>query len=486
MSLTVVVGLAIVSVMLLVYVASNLVRPNIYNHFVWQASAWLDGQAAIVYPVKDTPGMPDNDYFNDVQQLYNADGSATGRALLPFPPLPAAVLLPFVAVFGLATNQQLLAAILGAFDVGLMFWMLGLLRIGAGTRVAVTVFFGLGTVFWYAAEKGTTWYFAHVVAVGLTTLAIGVALGGDRRAVDEASELDGPAEGTAEAEGDAAGESWRTRAGLPDLVDVRHAARTLFSSRQFLAGVLFGLACTARLTVVFGAFFFLFIGRGGSWWRRGLSAGIGAAIPLGVLVAYNLVSTGHVFSPVYDFLYQQEAGFYTFLNYNAAWSIEDPRYLPQNLALALIGPPDILPKVLDFGRQLCTAPGATPGWLDPDCPIISPKTVGMGLLFTSPAYLLALPSLAAGYGRARLVTGAALATLFIFVVNLMHFSQGWVQFGYRFSLDFAPFALLIVALGLHRLASTRPGRAVVLGTGLIAVSIVVNLWGVYWASVFGW
>jgi len=203
-------------------------------------------------------------------------------------------------------------------------------------------------------------------------------------------------------------------------------------------------------------------------------------------VAYNLVSTGHVFSPVYDFLYQQEAGFYTFLNYNAAWSIEDPRYLPQNLALALIGPPDILPKVLDFGRQLCTAPGATPGWLDPDCPIISPKTVGMGLLFTSPAYLLALPSLAAGYGRARLVTGAALATLFIFVVNLMHFSQGWVQFGYRFSLDFAPFALLIVALGLHRLASTRPGRAVVLGTGLIAVSIVVNLWGVYWASVFGW
>ena len=90
------------------------------------------------------------------------------------------VLLPFVAIFGLATNEQLLAAFLGAFDVGLMFWLLGRVRIGAGVRVAATVFFGLGTVFWYASEKGTTWYFAHVVAVGLTIVAIGVALGGDR------------------------------------------------------------------------------------------------------------------------------------------------------------------------------------------------------------------------------------------------------------------------------------------------------------------
>ena len=40
----------------------------------------------------------------------------------------------------------------------------------------------------------------------------------------------------------------------------------------------------------------------------------------------------------------------------------------------------------------------------------------------------------------------------------MHFSQGWVQFGYRFSNDFVPFALLLVALGFERLAvATRWG-----------------------------
>ena len=39
----------------------------------------------------------------------------------------------------------------------------------------------------------------------------------------------------------------------------------------------------------------------------------------------------------------------------------------------------------------------------------------------------------------------------IALVNLMHFSQGWVQFGYRFSNDFAPFAVVLVTLAVARL-----------------------------------
>ena len=39
----------------------------------------------------------------------------------------------------------------------------------------------------------------------------------------------------------------------------------------------------------------------------------------------------------------------------------------------------------------------------------------------------------------------------------MHFSQGWVQFGYRFSHDFVPFALIVVA-PLHPGRSGREGR----------------------------
>ena len=51
------------------------------------------------------------------------------------------------------------------------------------------------------------------------------------------------------------------------------------------------------------------------------------------------------------------------------------------------------------------------------------------------------------------MTGALLAVVAIATINLMHFSQGWVQFGYRFSNDAAPFALILVALGFERIAS---------------------------------
>ena len=69
------------------------------------------------------------------------------------------------------------------------------------------------------------------------------------------------------------------------------------------------------------------------------------------------------------------------------------------------------------------------------------------------------------------------------LTNLMHFSQGWVQFGYRFSLDFAPWALVLVALGMQRI---RGGLGYALIGVLIAISIAVNLWGVVWGNVLGW
>ena len=137
----------------------------------------------------------------------------------------------------------------------------------------------------------------------------------------------------------------------------------------------------------------------------------------------------------------------------------------------------------------------------------------MSILLTSPAYLLVLPAIRWGFGRSRLVTGAGIAVLIVGLVNLMHFSQGWVQFGYRFSLDFAPWAVLLVAIGLERVArgARRPawlggGGPGVAGPGagtvggatlsgwafagvgilLVAASVVVNLWGVIWGDTLGW
>jgi hypothetical protein len=440
------IGAAIVLLVFLVYALSDPVRDSPYDHFVRQAAAFLHGQAAITLPNPGSPGAPENGYFQDAMPVLGPTGLPTGQALLPFPPLPAVVLLPFVALFGLATNAQWVATILGAFAVGLAFWMLGRLPIARRSRIAATIFLGIGTVFWYAAMLGTTWFLAHVVAVTLTLLAIGVALGADPAAQAELGADEAP----------------------PGTIGLRH----LLDGRQLLAGLLFGLACTSRLTVVFGAPFFVLVGGGGSWWRRALSAGLGVAIPVVALAAYNLASTGHFFHPAYEYQYRLEANAYTFLGYDPAWAVEDPRYLPQNLALMLAGLPSILPS--------CAA-GTARGIFDAACPFVVPDPKGMSLLLTSPAWLLAIPALR-DYGRSRIVTGATLAVVFIAIVNLMHFSQGWVQFGYRFSNDFAPFALLLVALGIDWLAWRR-WRLVV---GLIAVSVAIEAWGVAWGRLLGW
>jgi hypothetical protein len=69
--------------------------------------------------------------------------------------------------------------------------------------------------------------------------------------------------------------------------------------------------------------------------------------------------------------------------------------------------------------------------------------------------------------------------------DLMHFSQGWVQFGYRFSNDAAPFALVLVALGFERLADRRRW-GMLSAMGLIVFSLAINLWGVLWSRLLAW
>jgi hypothetical protein len=492
------VGCALVAIALVVYTLSHPDR--LYNHFEWQALAFLEGKAAIRYPVVATPAFPfDNSYFQDVLPVLTSDGVA--RGLVPFPPLPAIVLMPFVALWGLAANGQLVFSILGALDVGIAWWVLGRLPIRTWVRVATTVFLGFGTVLWYAAQIGTTWYQAHVLAIGLALAAIGVAIGGDRDAARSEDDLADDLEAGDLAAGTplGSGAAAVTRARPPFRL-----AAVVPDPRQFLAGILFGLACTSRLTVAFAAPFFVLVGSGGSWQRRGWSAALGAGIPIGLLLVYNLVSTGHVFHPGYQYLYELEAGFYTPLNYHLDWQIEDLRYLPQNFAIMFLnGPvwlPTEVPSALGLGGPLCTDPSMVRGLFNPDCPLVLPKDTGMSILLTSPAYLLALPAIRWGFGMSRLVTGAGVAVLIVAFVNLMHFSQGWVQFGYRFSLDFAPWAVLLVAIGLERIAAgTAVGRGasgigrragawllVALAVLLVTASVLVNLWGVVWGDVLGW
>jgi hypothetical protein len=419
------VAVALFAVALVVYVGSNVDRADRYDHFVWQADAFLHGRSAITYPVSDGPYR--NDHFQDVLPL-----PGTGLGQIPFPPLPAVVLLPFVAVFGLGTNGAAIAAVLGAVNVVLCWAMLLAVTPRRSAALLGTVFYGFGTVAWYAAMLGTTWFLAHVVASSCLFLAIGLAVRAD-------------------------------------------LARTRGLTRQLGAGLLFGLAGLARLTTILGAPFFVFVGGGGTWLRRAVSAGVGAAIPLGLLLAYNVVTTGHLLHPAYEYLYRVEYRPRPEL-VHPDWGIEDVRYIPQNAAIMLAWPPE---SPLSEDPACAGRPLSLERLVGTDCPLLRPDPLAMSLLLTSPAYLLALPVLLRAWRR-RLVAGAALAVLCIAVIDLMHFSQGWVQFGYRFSNDFAPFAVILVTLGIARLG-TRP-----VSVGLVALSVAINAWGVWWGVTLGW
>ena len=172
------IGLFFVLVALGVYVFSNPSRSGFYNHFVWQADAFLHGRFVIAYPVTEGPFT--NGYFQDVMPIPSAPGQPS-YGLLPFPPLPALILTPFVAIFGLATDSQLVGVIIGAINVGLAWRMTTRLTDVRAVSFLATLFFAFGTVHWYAAMLSTTWFLAHVVAVTFVLLGITLCLDAERR-----------------------------------------------------------------------------------------------------------------------------------------------------------------------------------------------------------------------------------------------------------------------------------------------------------------
>jgi hypothetical protein len=478
------VGTCLVLGTFILYAVSNPVHWNVYNHFVWQADAFLNGRPWFFYPVPPGGDIPENDYLRDVLPLTLPNGTPDGRALLPFPPLPALVLLPFVAVFGWATDQEWVAIGLAAAGVGIAWWMLGALRLRTSVRALATLVFATGTTWWWAAAVGSTWYLAHLVAVDTALLAVGIALRHDRWASDPADGWEEVDDEDQSPQPDDPVEE-RSRRGLPARI---WAATWPLDRSQILVGFLLGVSITARLPLIFAAPFFVQVGGGETRLRRTASAAVGGVLPVVALLAYTYLTTGALIHPGYDYQYRLEIAGYPTLGYHAEWAVEDLRYVPQNLGIMLGSLPRVLPDLLPDTLQyfapvhLCTEPGAVRHLFDEACPVAIPVDLGTSLLLSAPGLLLALFAIRR-HGRSRLGIATLAAVVLVAVFNLAHFSQGWVQWGYRFSLDFIPFLLPMVALGAARPADGRPRMIAVV---LVVLGGFINLWGVTWGQVLGW
>lgn len=228
-----------------------------------------------------------------------------------------------------------------------------------------------------------------------------------------------------------------------------------FSKKDFFAGLFFGLAVLCRYPIAVGGLFFLVSLIKDK--KRLLWFLIGAAPVVPIQLAYNwvrfhtFVDLGYVeiynsyvaSSIPYNFLETINTSFHGF-------GYLDPRNIPLHLFTFLVMPPII-------GTNF----------------IPTPSPYGMGILFTSPLLLIALkPNF-----RDKLERNLFIGASSIALVDFLHFSQGWVQFGYRFAIDFLPFLLIILALRFRE--NTK-------NIILLLISIIVSTWGVFQGIKLGW
>jgi hypothetical protein len=388
------------------------------DHYLYLAENLIRGQLSV----------------NDIPDSYPDVVSWEGNKYLPFGPLPAVVVIPFLPFLELAGTRDMVwvGLVLTLGNIFLLARVLKQMGVAEEKRKwALLLFFG-GTTYYAALVVSAAWYSAHLVVTACLLLAISEMLG---------------------------------------------------KKRMWLVGLFVGLAAMSRLTAVFALPFFVWL----MWWqsRRSETADelkerdqehlpvaepprkeeqtgllaqsasllVGLAVPLILLGAYNYARFGNPLESGYG---------YAVLTFDV---LEQARehgvfglvHVPKNLFMLLLQSPLPYPSidapVLEF-------------------PYMQPSPWGMGLIFVSPALFYAFRANI----KDRFVQACWLAVVFVMVPIITYYGVGWVQFGYRYGLDFIPFLLLLAAVGFGERMST-------LARGLILAGVAVNIWGALWLSM---
>lgn len=387
----------------------RLLSPSPNNHYVHLAQAWLDGHLDLE---GGAPGTNDWACFDSDERAACPPGSSASagddaspyRWYVSFPPLPAALLAPIVAIFGLATWDRLFWVLFAGLTPALLFLVLRLIResgrSGRSLRddLLITTIFSVGSVYFFAAVQGSVWFAAHVVATAATCLYL------------------------------------------------------LFSfdaRRPAAAGLMLGLAFLSRpatlLLVPFFALEALRVSRrlsGGHVSAASLARSLGRfALPLAAMVA---LAMWHNFARFYD---PFEFG-HRFLQIRwrpriETWGLFDLHYLQRNLTVFLASVP----------------------WLYSSSPFVRIGRHGLALWFTTPNLLWSL------FPKRIDATIVALwsAVIPTALCTLLYQNTGWVQFGYRFSLDYLPLVFVLITLSKRRFGTAFLACA--------AFAIAINAFG---------
>jgi hypothetical protein len=354
-------------------------------HFIYQAESFLHGRWDLDLGPRVT----------DIVVL-------GGKDYIVYPPFPALLLLPFVAIFGLATSDILFTTVLSALNLPLLYLLLEQVRANGLTRrpwpenLLLSLFFFYGSINLWLSLGGRMWFTAQVVCVTCTLLSLLLAF---RRHFAWSAVLLGCA--------------FFSRA-------------TVLLGFPFLAYLAWQDAGTQRLLERFVA---SLRARQLEWqavpWRRLLPVAAVTSVVLILFMARNALLFGSPFESGYDILIHQRYPVVTTGPFNI-------RYVPVNLVA----------NFFTFPRINFTGPFDRHPVFD-----MLNGGVAVSVFITTPLLLFLFwrnqhfsALRAALWGTLGLVVAAVL---------LFH-AAGWYQFGARYLYDGYPYAFLLLALNEMR------------------------------------
>jgi hypothetical protein len=395
----------------------RLTEHTAFNHYALQANAWLHGRLDVA------GGPPPYSQNNDFAEF-------GGKTYISFPPFPAILMLPLVKLAGSPENFRDGQFVIWLAGIGpaLLFLILEKLRTSGQARrtelesVSLALLFAFGSVYFFTAVQGTVWFAALVVGVGLQALYAYFALGAER----------------------------------PVLAGTALACAYLTRPSMLLAAPLFALEAIRVCSADFPETGDGLAHRLRAMWttldkRKAAAKCVSFAIPILAAFAVNSLlnharyRTWSPFDPGHEYLTVAWRG------RMMKWGVLSYHYLSKNLGAMLTILPWLNPTPAQ-GGPLNAAP-------------FQINEHGLALWFTTPVYLwLLYPR------RVSWVYGAVLAgALPPMAMDLFYQNTGWLQFGYRFSNDYAILFFILLAMGGRRL-----------GAGFW----VAALWGVAW-NLFG-
>lgn len=365
---------------------NRLVEHTPYNHYALLADSWLHGQLDMRGP--PPPYAGGNDFARKGDRWF-----------VSFPAFPAVWLLPWVKLGGTVENVrdgQAFIWLAGVGPAGLWLVLEKLRRRKLSERSERTNFvlallFAIGTVYWFTAVQGTVWFAAHVVAVALAAFFVLVVIDADR---------------------------------------------------PFTAGLLLGLAFLTRPPVLMMGMLFAFEAfrvslRGGFPEVRGgrlsrvyetLRALDGKAfakrvvmflVPLSAVLAIALWHNYARFGDPFEFGHKLLT--VAWKGRIDRWGLFSYHYLPRNLGVMLTSLPFVLKNTGSFQINVH----------------------GLALWFTTPMFLWLFWPKKNGW----LYLTFALTAMAVALPNLLYQNTGWMQFGYRFSNDYAVLLFVLLAIG---------------------------------------